>query len=218
MTLRRGKLFDNKLKIQTRKKYEPTFSDPIPSQDSSPNDLGESGQPTYISKAPFPQRLTKVKKGTSTGNIMEIFKQVSINIYLLDAIKQVPSYTKFLKDICTKKRNLHVTSSPTISCVITDQRFHKALLDLGASVNLLPYSVYIQLRLRELKPTSIILQFADRSMKIPCGIIEDVLILIEKFYYHVDFIVIDTQHVQDPKKHTPIILGRPSKLGLPSKL
>ena len=46
-------------------------------------------------------------------------------------------------------------------------------------------------------------------MKIPRGIIEDVLIQIDKFYYPVDFIVIDTQHVQDPKKHTPVILGRP---------
>lgn len=98
--------------------------------------------------------------------------------------------------------------SPTISCVIGNQCFDKALLDLGASVNLLPYSVYMQLGLGELKPTSIILQLADRSMKIPRGIVEDVLIQIDKFYYPVDFIVIDTQHVHDPKKHTPIIIGR----------
>lgn len=233
MTLRRGKLFDNKVEVQTRKTSEPTSSDPVPSQDSSTNDPEESGPPAYIRKAPFPQRLTKVKKGTSTGEIMEIFKQVSINIPLLDAIKQVPSYAKFLKDLCTKKRNLHVTKkaflteqtsnllqckmppkfkdpgSPTISCVIGNQCFDKALLDLGASVNLLPYSVYMQLGLGELKSTPIILQLADRSMKIPRGIIEDVLIQIDKFYYPVDFIVIDTQHVHDPKKHTPVILGRP---------
>ncbi|KAH9801696.1 hypothetical protein KPL71_001121 [Citrus sinensis] len=233
MTLRRGKLFDNKVEVQTRKTSEPTSSDPVPSQDSSPNDLEESGPPAYIPKAPFPQRLTKIKKGTSTGEIMEIFKQVSINIPLLDAIKQVPSYAKFLKDLCTKKRNLHVTKkaflteqtsnllqckmppkfkdpgSPTISCVIGNQCFDKALLDLGASVNLLPYSVYMQLGLGELKSTLIILQLADRSMKIPRSIIEDVFIQIDKFYYHVDFIVIDTQHVHDPKKHTPVILGRP---------
>ncbi|KAH9803520.1 hypothetical protein KPL71_001801 [Citrus sinensis] len=233
MTLRRGKLFDNKVEVQTRKTSEPTSSDPVPSQDSSPNDLEESGPPAYIPKAHFPQRLTKVKKGTSTGEIMEIFKQVSINIPLLDAIKQVPSYAKFLKDLCTKKRNLHVIKkaflteqtsnllqckmppkfkdpgSPTISCVIGNQCFDKTLLHLGVSVNLLPYSVYMQLGLGELKSTPIILQLADRSMKIPRGIIEDVLIQIDKFYYPVDFIVIDTQHVHDPKKHTPVILGRP---------
>ncbi|KAH9681669.1 hypothetical protein KPL71_027055 [Citrus sinensis] len=100
------------------------------------------------------------------------------------------------------------SGSPTISCVIGNQLFDKALLDLGASVNLLPYSVYMRLGLGELKSTPIILQLADRSMKIPRGIIEDVLIQIDKFYYPVDFIVIDTQHVHDPKKHTPVILGR----------
>ena len=47
-------------------------------------------------------------------------------------------------------------------------------------------------------------------MKIPRGIIEDVLIQIDKFYHPVDFIVVDTQHVQNLKKHTPVILGRPS--------
>ena len=57
----------------------------------------------------FPQKLAKVKKRTSTDEIMKIFKQVSVNILLLDTIKQVPSYVNFLKDLCTKKRNLHVT-------------------------------------------------------------------------------------------------------------
>ncbi|RVW58681.1 hypothetical protein CK203_102763 [Vitis vinifera] len=59
----------------------------------------------------------------------------------------------------------------------------KALLDLGASVNLLPYSVYKQLGLGELKPTSITLSLADRSVKIPRGIIEDVLVQVDNFYY-----------------------------------
>ncbi|KAH9705608.1 hypothetical protein KPL70_011947 [Citrus sinensis] len=172
MTLRRGKLFDNKVDVQTRKTSEPTSSDPVPSQDSSPNDLEESGPPTYIPKAPFPQRLTKVKKGTSTGEIMKIFKHVNGNLQTWN------------------------------------QCFDKALLDLGASVNLLPYSVYMQLGLGELKSTPIILQLADRLMKIPRGIIEDVLIQIDKFYYPVDFIVIDTQYVHDLKKHTLVILGR----------
>ena len=67
-------------------------------------------------------------------------------------------------------------SSPTIACVIKNQLFDKALLDLGSSVNLLPYSVSMQLGLGELKSTPIILQLVDRSMKIPRGIIEDVLI------------------------------------------
>nr|CAN61491.1 hypothetical protein VITISV_001646 [Vitis vinifera] len=68
----------------------------------------------------------------------------------------------------------------------------KALLNLGASVNLLPYSVYKQLGLGELKPTSIVLSLADRSVKIPRGMIEDVLVQVDKFYYPMDFVVLDT--------------------------
>ena len=65
---------------------------------------------------------------------------------------------------------------PTISVNIGGTCVEKASLDLGASVNLLPYSVYKQLGLGELKPTSITLSLADRSIKIPKGIVEDVLI------------------------------------------
>ena len=69
----------------------------------------------------------------------------------------------------------------------------KALLDLGVSVNLLPYSIYKQLGLGELKPTTIILSLADRSVKIPKSVIEDVLVKVDKFYYPVDFVVLDTE-------------------------
>ena len=71
----------------------------------------------------------------------------------------------------------------------------KALLDLGASVNLLPYSIYKQLGLGKLKPTSITLSLADRSMKIPRGMIEDVLVQVDKLYYLVDFFVLATDSV-----------------------
>ncbi|RVW76536.1 hypothetical protein CK203_064346 [Vitis vinifera] len=85
---------------------------------------------------------------------------------------------------------------PTISVMIGGKVVEKALLDLGASVNLLPYSVYKQLGLGELKPTSITLSLADRSVKIPRGIIEDVLVQVDNFYYPVDFVVLDTDHCQ----------------------
>jgi hypothetical protein len=76
-------------------------------------------------------------------------------------------------------------------------RIERALLDLGASVNLLPYSVYLELGLGELKPTSMMLQLADMSVKIPRGIIEDVLIKVNKFYFLVNFIMLDTELVQN---------------------
>ena len=85
----------------------------------------------------------------------------------------------------------------------------ESLLDLGASVNLLPYSVYKQLGLGELKPTSITLSLANRSVKIPRGMIEDVLVQVDKFYYLVDFVVLNTDPIVKGTNYVPIILGRP---------
>ena len=148
-------------------------------------------------------------------------------------IKQVPTYAKFLKDLCTVKKGLNIDKKaflteqvsaiiqcknpvkykdpgcPTISVNIGGICMEKALLDLGASVNLLPYSMYRQLGLGELKPTSITLSLAARSIKIPKGTVEDVLIQVDKFYYPVDFVVLDTEPVAAGANYVPIILGRP---------
>jgi hypothetical protein len=93
--------------------------------------------------------------------------------------------------------------------MIGANQIERALLDLGASVNLLPYSVYLQLGLGELKPTSMTLQLANRSMKRPRGIIEDILIKVDKFYFPVYFIVIDTEPVHNIGSQIPVILGWP---------
>ena len=138
-----------------------------------------------------------------------------------------------MKDLCTIKKGLgiekkaflteHVSAiiqskypvkykdpgSPTISVTIGGNCIDKSLLDLGASVNLMPFSVYKQLGLGELKPTNITLSLADRSVKIPKGIVEDVLVKIDKFYYPVDFVVLDTEPIASEPNHVPIILGRP---------
>ena len=98
---------------------------------------------------------------------------------------------------------------PTISIDIGGKRVEKALLDLGASVNLLPYSVYQHLGLGEMKPTSVTLQLADRSVRVPRGMVEDVLIQVGNFVYPVDFIVLDTCPLNTSESQTPIILGRP---------
>ena len=76
-------------------------------------------------------------------------------------------------------------------------------------MNLMPYSVYKQLGLGELKPTNITLSLANRLVKIPKGIVEDVLVKIDKFYYPVDFVVLDTEPIASEPNHVPIILGRP---------
>ena len=156
-----------------------------------------------------------------------------MNIPLLDMIKQVPTYAKFLKDLCTIKKGLGINKkaflteqvnsiiqsrtllkykdpgSPTISINIRGTFIDKELLDLGASVNLLPYSMYKQLGLGELKRTNIILSLADRSMKIPKGIVEDVLVKVDNFYYPIDFVVLDTEPMAESTHQVPIILGRP---------
>ncbi|XP_073024280.1 uncharacterized protein [Primulina eburnea] len=181
---------------------------------------------------PFPHALKNTKKLNLNSDIYDIFKQVKVNIPLLDAIKQVPSYAKFLKDLCTVKRKLNVKKKaflaeqvsaiiqnnntlkykdpgcPTISCIIGERKIKKALLDLGASVNLLPYSVYQELNLGELKPTSVTLLLADRSVKVPRGMVEDVLVQVDNFVYPVDFIVLDTQPIEACNA-IPVILGRP---------
>ena len=195
--------------------------------------LLEEDSKKYCIPPPFPQALRGKKKATQQAGILEVLRQVKVNIPLLDLIKQVPAYAKFLKDLCTIKKGLgiekkaflteHVSAiiqskypvkykdpgSPTIPVNIGGNSIDKSLLDLGASVNLMPYSVYKQLGLGELKPTNITLSLADRSVKIPKGIVEDVLVKIEKFYYPVDFVVLDTEPSSNEPNHVPIILGRP---------
>ena len=181
--------------------------------------------------SPFPQALRSRKKIPNQAKLWEVLRQVKVNIPLLDMIKQVPTYVKFLKELCTVKRGLGIEKkaflteqvsaiiqsktpvkykdpgSPTISVNIGGTRIDKALL--GASVNLLPYSVYKQLGLGELKPTNITLSLADRSVKIHKGIVEDVLVKVDKFYYPVDFAVLDTEPIESGPNHVPIIVGRP---------
>lgn len=188
--------------------------------------------PYFSTFSPKVSALTQKKQ--HHADIIEIFKQVRINIPLLNVIQQIPTYAKFLKDLCTVKRKLNVQKkaflteqvstiiqsntppkykilgSPTIACVIGSSKIGQALLDHGSSVNLLPYTIYEQLGLGELKPTPIILQLVDQSIKMPRGIVEDVLVQIDKFFYSVDFVVLDVHLTSPLSFQAPVILGRPS--------
>ncbi|KAL5573652.1 hypothetical protein UlMin_023249 [Ulmus minor] len=181
----------------------------------------------------FPHVLNTPKPSKDHSEIIEQLKQVKVNLPLLHVIKKIPTYAKVIKDLCTLKRKHKVSKKtflaeqvsavierktppkfkdpgcPTVTCRIGKNGSSEALLDLGASVNLMPYSIYLQLGLGELKPTHVELQLADRSIRKPRGIIEDVLVQIDKFYYPVDFIVIETQSRVDLDSKVPIILGRP---------
>jgi len=92
--------------------------------------------------------------------------------------------------------------------VIGDWVIHRALLDLRASVNLLPFTIYERFGQGELKPTKIVPQVADRSTRIPRGVVEDVLINVGEFIFPIDFIVLDTERVPAAESHIPVILGR----------
>ncbi|CAL8993310.1 unnamed protein product [Prunus brigantina] len=83
------------------------------------------------------------------------------------------------------------------------------MLDLGASINLMPYSVYLQLGLGELKATTISLQLADRSVKYPRGIVEDILVQVDKLILPADFVVLDMEEAPIHDRELPILLGRP---------
>ncbi|XP_030933499.1 uncharacterized protein LOC115959285 [Quercus lobata] len=206
-TLRSGKQVDNQVKMPEveddenimlkEKGTHSSHDDHREKKDNPPatpiQDLNSPLDKRFVPKASFPQRLISPQKSAQFGDILEVFKQVQINIPFLDAIQQVPAYAKFLKDLVTMKRKTNVPKkaflteqvssiiqnkypvkckdpgSPTISCRIGDHLIERALLDLGASVNLLPYSVYLQLGLGDLKPTTMTLQLADRSVKIPRG-------------------------------------------------
>ncbi|CAN6579303.1 unnamed protein product [Malus baccata var. baccata] len=117
----------------------------------------------------------QTKKEEAEKDILETFRKVQVNIPLLDAIKQVPRYAKFLKELCTTRKRISTKEvvkvgenesailqrklppkckdpgSFTIPCVIGNTRFESAMLDLGASINVMPYSIYASMNLGELK-------------------------------------------------------------------
>ncbi|XP_068304258.1 uncharacterized protein, partial [Pyrus communis] len=185
-----------------------------------------------LPNVPFPRRFMQEKKEESEKDILETFRKVQVNIPLLDAIKQVPKYAKFLKDLCNTKRrraNKEVVKvsenvsavlqrklptkckdpgSFTIPCVIGHNRFEHAMLDLGASINVMPYSIYASMNLGELKQDGVIIQLADRSNAYPKGVLEDVLVQVNHLIFPADFYVLD---MEDSAHSTslPILLGRP---------
>ncbi|XP_035551096.1 uncharacterized protein LOC108995832 [Juglans regia] len=215
----------------------PTTDKPDDVDEEQSKDSAELPKETEVIKSPvkvpFPQALKSSKRTLDPNNeILENLRQVKINLPLLHVIKQVPTYIKLLNDLCIVKRKHHVKKTaflieqvsalieqrippkykdpgcPTIVCSIGNHEFGQALLDLGASVNLMPYSIYLRLGLGEIKPTTVVLQLANRSVKVHRGVVEDVLIQIDKFYYPVDFLILDTSFAVDTTSKIPLILGR----------
>ncbi|XP_057545843.1 uncharacterized protein LOC130824841 [Amaranthus tricolor] len=178
---------------------------------------------------PFPNRQVKSKLEKQLGKFLEVVKNLQVIVPFIELITQVPAYAKFMKDILTRKRafsevdtvafteqcsallqnksppKLKDPGSFSIPCHIGKLFIDKSLCDLGASVSVMPFSVYSKLKMGDLKVTNITLQMADRSVKYPLGILEDVPVRVGKFYIPVYFVVLDMEEDQQ----IPIILGKP---------
>ncbi|XP_027157577.1 uncharacterized protein LOC113759208 [Coffea eugenioides] len=194
-------------------------------------DFGEKSTQVVTPPPPFPSRLAKSKKQEHEQEILDTFRKVEVNIPLLDAIKQIPRYAKFLKELCTGKKKLkgnekvHMGENVsavlqkklppkckdpgmfTVPCKIGNIKIEKAMLDLGASINVMPRSIYNLMNIRPLKETGVIIQLADRSNAYPDGVLEDILVQIDNLIFPADFYVLDME--DDNSNSSPILLGRP---------
>ncbi|XP_073152800.1 uncharacterized protein [Henckelia pumila] len=140
----------------------------------------------YKPVAPFSLALKESRKDEGIKELYETFHRCEVNIPLLDAIKQSSRYANFLKELCTAKRKQTLKGcqkvdlgenessviqrklpakfkDPDMFSIIGNVRLEKAMLDLGASINVMPYSIYESLKLGPLNKTGIVIQLADRS-------------------------------------------------------
>ncbi|XP_052171559.1 uncharacterized protein LOC127787541 [Diospyros lotus] len=234
ITLRSGKEIDipvqNPIELAKKTQKEEAENEAIiSSKVISQTIVHNSDKPNPL---PFPIRLSKSKKEDQEKDILEIFRKVEVNIPLLDAIKQVPRYAKFLKELCTNKRKLKDNEKVsmgenvsailqkklppkckdpgmfTIPCKVGNVKIEKAMLDLGASINVMPLSIYSSLNIGPLKETGVTIQLADRSNVYPEGVLEDVLVQVNELVFLVDFYVLNMEE-DDSSNIAPILLGRP---------
>jgi Aspartyl protease len=206
-------------------KEAPKVSEEVSQQEEEPR----YDHPPYKPPIPFPQRLAKVKKDKQFSKFVELLSKLHINIPFIEALTQMPSYAKFLKEILSNKKKLEECEtvaltvdcsallpnqlppkmkdpgSFTLPCSIGNVKLKKALCDPGASVSLMPKSIFDKLKIGDLKPTRISLQLADRSVRFSLGIIEDIPVQVGKFFVPGDFVVIE----MEKDNQVPIILGRP---------
>ncbi|XP_059313805.1 uncharacterized protein LOC132064727 [Lycium ferocissimum] len=169
----------------------------------------------------IPERLAKKNDNVKCQKFYDQLKQLIVNFSFLDAVKEMPGFAKFVKDLLSKKMNLTqressiITSSTvqkkgdpgafTILCNIRRHAFARALCDNGASINLMPLAIFKQSGLGMPRLTSMQLQMADIFIKKPVGVIDVVLVQVGKFMLPADFIILDCAVDRD----IPIILGRP---------
>ncbi|XP_042463927.1 uncharacterized protein LOC122046995 [Zingiber officinale] len=146
-------------------------------------------------------------------------------------IKQIPKYAKFLNDLCVHKKKLNgeelismgknvsalIQPVPkkcenpgvfTVPCEIGSCVFEDAMLDLGASINVMPKSVFQTLGIGPLQQTGVVIQLIDHSQAHPAGVIEDVLVKVRELIFPADFYILDMKGDLLANR-SPLILGRP---------
>ncbi|XP_020206915.1 uncharacterized protein LOC109791958 [Cajanus cajan] len=160
---------------------------------------------------------------------LDIIKKLQINIPFTEAMEQMPTYARFMKELLTRKRKVleeetmeletgcsailqkslpqksRDPGSFTLHVSIGNLSVGKALLDLGAGINLMPLSMLKKIGEVDVRPIRMTLQLADRSIKLPHGIVEDMIVKVDKFMFLVDFVVMDMEEDVE----VPLILGRP---------
>ncbi|GJX99487.1 reverse transcriptase domain-containing protein [Tanacetum coccineum] len=191
-----------------------------------------ASRPNQKASIPFPSRRNderrREKANDQIEKFYEIFQDLSFEISFTDALMLMPKFASTLKTLIGNKEKLsEMARTPLnencsavilnklpkklgdpgrflIPCEFSGINTCNALADLGASINLMPYSVWKTLSLPELTPTCMTLELADRSISEPIGIAEDVYVTVGKFQFPADFVVVDFE----PDPRVPLILGR----------
>ncbi|GJX09937.1 reverse transcriptase domain-containing protein [Tanacetum coccineum] len=182
---------------------------------------------------PYPSRANKEKlrekDNLLASKFMEIFRNLHFELSFADALLHMPKFAPmFRKLLNDKDKMIELTKTPVnencsavilkkfpeklgdpgrflIPCDFPEMNECLALADLGASINLMPLSIWKELSLPALTKTRMILELADRTISTPTGIVEDVFVKVGTFFFPADFVVVD--YVADPR--VPLILGRP---------
>ncbi|GKD66529.1 reverse transcriptase domain-containing protein [Tanacetum coccineum] len=169
------------------------------------------------------------KDDNLASKFVEIFRELHFELSFADALLHMPKLASMFKSLLNNKEKLlELAKTPVnkncsavilkklpeklgdpgkflIPCDFSELVDCLALADLGASINLMPLSIWEKLSLPELTPIQMILELADRSMTRPARIAEDVFVKVGKFHFSADFVVVD--YIVDPR--VPLILGRP---------
>ncbi|GJW12336.1 retrovirus-related pol polyprotein from transposon TNT 1-94 [Tanacetum coccineum] len=172
------------------------------------NNSPSSKESSKETRLPYPSRVEREKKDSNDKvqiqKFWEMFKKIHVDITLADALILMPKYQKMLKSLLTNKDKLiEIAKTPmnaNCSAVIL-----KKLPKSWCTVNLMPLSIWKKLGLPDLTSTRMVLELADRTISKPLGIAENVFVKVGKFYFPVDFVILD--FVADPR--VPLILGRP---------